>query len=45
MNTNADSFRKDLEDIRRSQEKPEKPFAEIPTELKTIKIRIKNAEE
>ena len=45
MNSNADSFRKELENIRRSQEKLENSFAEIRTELKAIKIRINNAEE
>ena len=33
MNSNADSFRKKLENIRRSQEKLENSFAEIHTEL------------
>ena len=39
MNSNADSFRKELENIRRSQEKLENSFAEIQTELKAIKTR------
>ena len=33
MNINADSFRKELENIWRSQEKLENSFAEIHTEL------------
>ena len=44
MNTNADSFRKELENIRRRQEKLENSFAEIQTELKAIKSRKNNAE-
>ena len=43
MNSNADSFRKELENIWRSQEKIENSFAEIETELKAIKIRMNNA--
>ena len=38
-------FRKELENIRRSQEKLENSFAEIQTELKAIKSRRNNAEE
>ena len=34
MNSNADSFRKELENIRRNQEKLENSFAEMQTELK-----------
>ena len=45
MNNNADSFRKEIENIRRSQEKLENSFAEIETELKAIKSRVNNAEE
>ena len=45
MNSNADSFRRELENIRRSQEKLENSFAEIQTELKAIKSRMNNAEE
>ena len=45
MNSDADSFRKKLENIRRSQEKLENSFAEIQTELKAIKSRMNNAEE
>ena len=44
MNSNADSFRKELENMR-SQEKLENSFAEIQTELKAIKTRINNAEQ
>ena len=33
MNSNADTLRKDLENIRRSQEKLEHSFAEMQTEL------------
>ena len=45
MNSNADSFRKELENIRRSQEKLENSFAEIQTELKATQARMNNAEE
>ena len=44
MNSNADSLRKELENIKRSQEKLENLFAESQTELKTIKARMNNAE-
>ena len=44
-NSNADSFRKELENIRRSQEKLENSFAEIKTKLKAIKTIMNNAEE
>ena len=37
MNSNADSFRKKLENIRRSQEKLENSFAEMQSELKAVK--------
>ena len=37
MNSNADSFRKGLENVRRRQEKLENSFAEIQTEGKAIK--------
>ena len=36
MNSNAGSFRKELESIRRSQEKLENSFAETQTELKAL---------
>ena len=45
MNSNADSFRRELENIRRSQEKLENSFAEIQTELKAINSRMNHAEE
>ena len=45
MNSNADSFRKELENIRRIQEKLENSHAEIQTELKAIKSRMNDAEE
>ena len=45
MNSNADSLGKELENRRRSQEKPENSFAEIQTELKAIKSRMNNAVE
>jgi len=45
MNSNADTLRKELENIRRSQEKLENSFAEIQTELRAIKTRMNNAEE
>ena len=41
MNSNADSFIKQLESIRRGQEKPENSFAEMQTELKAIKKQNK----
>ena len=43
MNSNADSFRKELENIRRSQEILENSFAETQAELKTLKWRMNNA--
>ena len=45
MNSNADSFRKELENIRTSQEKLENSFSEMQTELKAIKRRMNNAKE
>ena len=45
MNSNADYFRKELENIRRSQEKLENSFAEMQAELKALKSRMNNAEE
>ena len=45
MNSNADYLRKELENIRRSQEKLENSFAERQTELKSLKRRVNNAEE
>ena len=43
MNSNADYLRKELENIRRSQEKIENSFAETQAELKTLKWRMNNA--
>ena len=37
MNSNADTLRKELENIRRSQEKLEHSVAEIQTELRAVK--------
>ena len=45
MNSNADSLGKELENIRRSQEKLEHSLAEIQTELRAVKTRMNNAEE
>ena len=45
MNSYIDSFRKELENIMRSQDKLENSFAEIQPELKAIKTRMNNAEE
>ena len=45
MNSNADTLKKELGNIRRSQEKPENSSADIQTELKAIKSRMNNAEE
>ena len=39
-NSNAHYFRKELEIIRRSQEKLEHSFAEMQAELKALKSRI-----
>ena len=45
MNSNADTLRKELENIRRSQEKLEHSLAETQMELRTIKTRMNNAEQ
>uniref|UniRef100_A0A8D0WDS6 L1 transposable element RRM domain-containing protein n=1 Tax=Sus scrofa TaxID=9823 RepID=A0A8D0WDS6_PIG len=45
MNNNADSLRKELENIRRGQEKLENSFAEIQTEPRAVKTRRNNAKE
>ena len=45
MNSNADSFRNKLENIRRNMEKLEDSFAEKRIELKALKSRMNNAEE
>ena len=39
MNNNADSLRKELENIRKGHEKLENSFAEIQTEVKAIKTK------
>ena len=44
MNSNADTLRKELENIRRSQEKLEHSFAEMQTEPEEVKTRMNNAE-
>ena len=44
INSNADYFKKELETIRRSQEKSEN-FAETRAELKALNSRMNNAEE
>ena len=45
INSNADYFRKEGENIRKSQEKLENAFVEMQTKLKAIKNRLNNAEE
>ena len=45
INGNADYFSKELENIRRSQEKLENSLAETQTKLKALKSRTNNAEE
>ena len=45
MNSNVDYFRKELENLRRSQEKSENSFAEIQAELKALKSRMNKVEE
>ena len=45
MNSNEDYFRKELENIRRRQEKLENSFSEMQTELKSLKSRMNYAEE
>ena len=45
MNSNADYFRNDLENIRRSQEKIENSFAEMQAKFKALNSRMDNAEE
>ena len=45
MNINADYFRKELENIRRNQEKFKVSWAESQGELKALKSRMNNAEE
>ena len=43
MNSNADSFRKEIENLRRNIEKLEHSFVEFQTELKALKSRMNNA--
>ena len=43
MNSNADSFRKELENMR-NIEKLENSFSEMQTELKVLKSRMNSAE-
>ena len=45
MNRSADSLRKELEHMRRSQEKLENALAETQTERKATKTRCHNADE
>ena len=45
MNSNVDYFRKEVENIRRRQEKLENSFAESQAELKALKSRMNNAKE
>ena len=45
INSNKDYFRKELENIRKKQEKLENLFAETQTELKALNSRMDNAEE
>ena len=45
INSNADCFTKEIENIRRNQEKLENSFAETETELKALKSRMNNAKE
>ena len=45
IGSDADYFRKGLENIRRSQEKLENSFVEMQVELKALKSRMNNAEE
>ena len=45
MSSNADSLRKELENIRSSQDKLENTFADVQTELKAIKTKMNDAHE
>ena len=45
MNSNLGYIRKQLENIRRSQERSENSFPETKVELKALKSRMNNAEE
>ena len=44
MNSNANPLRKEVENIKRSQDKLENSFAVVQTELKAIKTRMNNVE-
>ena len=44
MNSNADTLRKELENIRRNIEKLGHSFAETQTELKALKNKMNNAD-
>ena len=43
MNSNSDSFRKELENVRSNREKLENSFVERQTELKALNSRMNNA--
>ena len=45
INSNADYFKKELETIRRSQEKLGTSFSEVKAESKSLNSRMNNAEE
>ena len=45
INSKADYFREELENIRRNLQKLENSFVEMQTELKALKTRMNNAEE
>ena len=45
MNSIADSFRKEVENIRRNRDKLENLFSEMHIELMALKSRMNNAEE
>ena len=45
MNSNADYFRKELENIRRNHEKLENSFPETKAEFEALRSRMNNAEE
>ena len=45
MSSNTDTLKKELENIRRSQEKLEHSFAEIQIELRAVKTKMNNAKE
>ena len=45
INSNADYFGKELEHIRRNQEKLENSFVDMQAELKALKSKMNKAEE